>query len=932
MASKQRTNAFRSQAGGAGVSKKAFAATPFQMDVGSPYQGPEDDAAAALNPVSMSEMVPLNLGALNGAPADQNDDSFYKNLADEIEGSNKTKLDGFINTLMQAVERDVETYSELDEVQARGIEEMGFDRSNDKRTEPFPGASAAIHPMLAQAVTELVSRAMKELMPPGGPARSKLYGKQTPVRQGKSTRATTYINWQLTEQCPEYRTEFEKMLTITAFTGDGTRKLYWDDDYNRPRSEFINSDQFIVPYGISDLETAPRYTHLMYLFEDQVEGYISGDLWRDVNLPKPTNASRSKTKEKSDKVTSQKPSSDDADAQYEIMEIHADAYFEGLGPDQMGDNKTEEPEARLQQKPEMTVEDAPESMVTLSALSGDGTAAEPESEAADTQTTTGTTDAGSGARKKKPFIITVERQSKKVLAIRRNWKQSDKKCRKRVWFMHYYLFPWTGWRGIGLWHMIGGLQKAATGSLRALLDAAILKSMPGGIRLKGSRTSGNEIRFRPLDYVEVDAPGATDIREVAMPLPFDGPSPVLFDLLGFLVQSGSMFASVATKPVAEMNPNAPVGTTLALIEEGGRVYNAIHARLHYSQKKELALLCELNYEHLDDKVTVEAFGNELVVSKEDFANDVGIVPVSDPEVSNQIQKMARSDTMLGLMERAKAQGVNANMQLGYKNAARVVGNEDVDELFPDPQQAQPLDPVSELQALIKNQPVDAFPGQNHVAHVAFLRAISQNPQYQMMIQNIAPQFVALGHAHLVMAIKDEIEKRMGGKIPELPPGQEMSPQQQQQMQQLQSRVADAVADAAQKLPTMDIFGTDPSGGQGHEQQLALILGKAAMEEIAAKREQTRITTEADLQKTAAQLAADKERFMMEMMVKLTLEYAKLDSAEERDAAKLAATVAQSTGQMMERVIRLMHDMNKDHRGLDIQELAAKNKPTRQAAE
>lgn len=883
--------------GGAASSRK-YQATPFMMDVGQPAElaGPD-----ALDPVSMSEMIPLNLGALNGAPADQTDNSFYKNLADEID---PIELANMATNLVQAVERDIVTYSDLDDVMARGVEEMGMDRTNDRRSDPFPGASAVIHPMLAQSVIELVSRSVKEMLPPGGPAKPRIFGKQTEELTDKADRATKFLNWQLTEQCPEYRTEFEKMLTIVAFTGDGTRKLYWDDDYNRPRSEFINSDQFVVPYGVTDLETAPRYTHVMYLFEDQVEGYVSSGLWRNTDLPKPSAASimRSKFREKLDKVNAQRPSDDDNDSQYEIYEVHADWHFPSLGDKQLGSQPEPAPDEPPAAEETLTANDAPESMVALKNIG------------AEKQTTTGTTDQSGGERRKKPFIITMEHGSKKVLAVRRNWKKPDEKARKRVWFMHYFLFPWTGWRGIGLWHLIGGLQKSATGTLRALLDSAALKSMPGGFRLKGARTSGTEIKFKPLDFVEVDAPGATDIREVMMPMPFDGPSPTLMELLGFLVGGGQTFASVATKPVAEMNPNAPVGTTLALIEEGGRVYNAIHARLHYSQKKELSLLCELNHEHLDDQVTVQAFGGELIVNREDFGGGVGIVPVSDPEVSNQIQRLARSDARLNLAARAKELGVNVNLQLAFRESAKAIGTDNVDEMFPDDQQAQPLDPVSELMALIKGKPVDAFPGQNHQAHVAFMRGIANNEQYKMMLQAIAPQFMALGHAHLVMAIKDEIMKKLG------------MDESQPIPQEMQGQLAAAIAKAAQDLPTEDIFGSNINAGS---QDMAMILGQAAREEIMAEREKVRIQEESKVSIAQAELAADKEKEMFKLIVQLTLEFAKIDSKENIEAAKLAQGISDKTSDMMERFTRLIHDVNYDHQDLAIKR--ATKKPARTAA-
>lgn len=886
--------------------KASFRSAPFVLDVGMPPPAAAEGGMAQFeNPKTLQEMIGLpGVGRLQGAPADQSDDDFYENLADKI---NPNELQKCAEELIEALERDERASDDQDAAMARGIAEMGMDRTRDVRDEPFPGASGVVHPMLPQAVVEFASRAMAELMPPSGPVRPKVLGQQTDEKVGKAERVANFMNWQLTEQCPEYRSEFEKMLMILGFTGDCVRKLYWDDDNGRPRSEFVSSDLFVVPYGTTDLETCPRYGHKMFLWPDTVQGYMASGLWRDVTLPEPSQqeARRSKSREKADAVTQSKPSLDDRDAQYQFVEYHADRYFESLGPKQFGnpeaesltgDEEVEQPDDASLADLTATAEDGEGDMVALPGAA--------DGEANEEQTTTGTSDTSGGSRKERPFIITIERSSKTVVAVRRNWKKEDEKARKRVWFQHYIMFPWTGFKGIGLWHMIGGLARGATGALRALMDSAQIANLPSGLRLKGSRTSGTVIKFRPLDLVEIDAPGATDIRQVAMPLPFNGPSTVLFELLGFLVQNGSRFASVALQNIAEANPQMPVGTTLALIEEGGRVYNAIHSRLHFAQKKEIQLLAELNFDNLDNEVIAQSFGGEQVVTREDFGGNVGITAVSDPAVSNQLQRTARSDALLSLVLKAAEVGVDADKRLAFKNAAKNLGAEDAASLFPEPKKAVPLDPVSELMALTRGEPVDAFPGQNHEAHVAFLRGIAKNPQYEAMAQSLGPRLASLGMAHLVHSIKDKITKAIGQQIPE---GQQVPPE-------VQSQIADLVAKAAQQLPDTDMFGTTPDDANG--MAALMITNQTAREEIQAEQIKAVIKAGTERDIAEAKLGVEREIRMWDLMVKLVIEYAKAEGQDDREAAAVADRISTRTQGMMMEVVKLMsqrEESEKDRR-------------------
>lgn len=720
-------------------------------------------------------------------------EDFYRNLAEDLPDS---VLSSLASKVIREERIDRESRQEWDDQLAKGLQQLGFDRSRDERSDPFPGASAVTHPLLAQSIVDIHARLMKELLPAKGPVDTQIIGQETPMKRDRATRIKDHMNYQLTIEVPEYRDETDAMFMLLGAAGSCFKLVYWDQSMNRLRVEFILPDDFIVPYGAKSLENAPRYTRRLHMFEGETKAMQRAGTWLDIPLGSPTgDQDISRVKEVSDRIQGEDAPGESEYDQHLFFEQHRDC---------------DEPEL-------LEMDGAPEGM-TL------------------------------------PYIVTVHSGTGKVVSIRRNWKQpvegKEPDFRKRVWFIHYKFLPWMGFYGIGLLHLIGGLGIAATGALRAMMDAAAIRNMPGGLRLRGSRVNGTTLSYSPLEFTEVDAPGVRKIQDIAMPYPQNPSDPAMFQLLGFLTQQGEKFASVTTQAIQDGTNNGPVGTTLALIEQGSIVYSDIHARQHYSAGREFQLIAELNHEHLDDEVNFRAFGGENIVSWQDYSGEVDVIPVSDPSIFSQAQRAARAQAEWQLAKDAAAVGVQTNLMLAARNVADTLGLPDAEELFPEPQQAQPLDPVSEVQAMVNGAPVKAFPGQDHNAHVQFLMSVGQDPKYQMLMPMIGPRMQALVADHLVMAMQDELGAAMQS--------QGMIPQNPQQVAMIVAQIESTLA-AGRAAQAQQQAGPQQDPGLLAVAQ-ADVQRKREADMMKAAEEQRR--TDMDAQRAAAEIAS-KERIASE---------------------------------------------------------------------
>lgn len=721
--------------------------------------------------------------------AEEPADDFYRNLAEDL---GDEALSSLASKVIREERIDRESRQEWDDQLAKGLQQLGFDRSRDQRSDPFPGASAVTHPLLAQSIVDIHARLMKEMLPAKGPVDTQIIGQETPQKRDRATRIKDHMNYQLTIEVPEYRDETDSMFMLLGAAGSCFKLIYWDMGAKRLRVEFILPDDFVVPYGAKSLENAPRYTRRLHMFDGEASAMQRSGAWLDIPLGSPSGDDDiSRVREVSDRIQGEdKPGESEYD-QHLFLEQHRDC---------------DEPEL-------VGMDDAPEGMAL-------------------------------------PYIVTVHVGTGKVVAIRRNWKQPVEDAapdyRKRVWFIHYKFLPWMGFYGIGLLHLIGGLGIAATGALRAMMDAAAIRNAPGGLRLRGSRVNGTTLTYSPLEFTEVDAPGVRKIQDIAMPYPQNPSDPAMFQLLGFLTQEGAKFASVTTQAIQDGTNNGPVGTTLALIEQGSMVYSDIHARQHYSAGKEFQLIADLNHEHLDDEVNFRVFGGENVISWQDYSGEVNVVPVSDPSIFSQAQRAARAQAELQLAEKASQMGVPVNLPLAFRNVAETLNLPDTDELFPEPQQAQPLDPVSEVQALKDGMPVKAFPGQAHDAHVQFLMSVAQDPKYQMLMPMIGPRLQALVADHLVLGMQADMALAMqqSGMMPQDP-------------NQLAMIVAQIEQEQAQQRMQAAQQGQAPQQDPGLIQVAAADVQRKAQADAAKAAEESR-RTDMDAMRAAAEIAS-KER-------------------------------------------------------------------------
>ena len=578
---------------------------------------------------------------------------------------------------------------------SEGVRRLGLDRHLDKRNDPFPGASAVVHPAFAQACVDLQARRAAQLCPPSGPVKTVVVGKQTEAANERADRIAAFMNWQCTEQMEEWRREKERALMMLGVEGSTFLKQWYDPVLKRPRVMYVPADDVIIPYGSADEMTAPIVGERMRKLGDQIDELIDSGAWLEHERGHPNTIARSQVQESTEDVQGVSPHGDSVPSleHYAYYEIQTRRRIDGL-------------------------------------------------------------EAGPAE-----YLITISEYGNKVVSIRRNWVASDPLRQRFRLFHHYRLFPFRGVYGLGFYHLVGGLSIAATGSLRALLDSAHWQTMPGGYRLKQSKVNGSTVVRKPGQYVEVEAAGVRDIREIIMRDPHDGPSPVLYELLGFLSDGVKEFASIALKEVAESNANVPVGTTLARLDEGSRVYSGVYQRQHETQGREFRALYQINVVTIAEQMEIARF-DMPDLQEGDFGPGMQVVPVSDPHTHSQVQRSMQHQTRIELGRAAKADGINVDLRSVYVDAAKGMQLQDVEEMFPeDPQPMSGQDPFTENLLFASGKKCVADPAQNHDQHLFLhlqlfrLPGFVGTPAGMGLLENVH-QHLALGAAtHALMAKK-----------------------------------------------------------------------------------------------------------------------------------------------------------------------------------
>jgi hypothetical protein len=607
-----------------------------------------------------------------------------------------------------------------------GLDLLGFKYEN--RTEPFQGASGATHPVLAEAVTQFQAQAYKELLPSDGPVRTQVIGIKNPQTEQQSQRVKDYMNYLIMDTMKEYESEFDSMLFHLPLAGSTFKKVYYDVPLGRVVSKFVPADELIVPYTATSLDDAEAVIHTVKISENELRKQQVNGFYSDVELGPPGTDTNGELSKKERELEGTKKTGKNEPV-YTLLECHVNLDLEGF-------------------------ED----------VGADG---EP----------TGI---------KLPYLVTVDEGSRKVLSIRRNYAPDDLKKNKIQYFVHFKFLPGLGFYGFGLIHMIGGLSRTATAALRQLLDAGTLSNLPAGFKQRGVRVRDEASPIQPGEFKDVDAPGG-NLRDAFFPLPYKEPSPTLLNLLGVVVSAGQRFAAIADMQVGDGNQGAAVGTTVALLERGSRVMSAIHKRCYAAMKAEFKLLSKIVSQYLPPEYPYDVVGGARNIKQADFDDRVDVVPVADPNIFSMSQRITLAQTQLQI---ATSNPQLHNMYQIYRNMYNAIGVKDVDAVLPPPAPTAPMDPSLEHINALGGKPFQAFPGQDHRAHItAHLNFMSTN-----MVRNNPAVMAAIQKnilEHISIMAQEQVQLEFREQMVNMQQMQQMSvnnPQMQQQLQMLTNQI------------------------------------------------------------------------------------------------------------------------------------------------
>ena len=615
-----------------------------------------------------------------------------------------------------------------------GLELLGM--KIEERTEPWEGACGVYHPLLSEALVKFQAETMMSIFPASGPVKTLVIGKETPEKKDAAERVQQDMNYQLTEIMPEYRPETERMLWGLGLAGNAFKKVYYDPNLERQVAMFVPAEDMVVPYGASDLASAERVTHVMRKTENDLKKLQAAGFYRDIDLGEPNNTLDEVEKKIAERMGFRATSDD----RYKLLEMHVNLDLKGH------EHKNED------------------GKLTGIAL---------------------------------PYVVTIEKGTQNVLSIRRNWDPNDETCQKRQHFVHYGYVPGFGFYYFGLIHLIGAFAKSGTSLIRQLVDAGTLANLPGGFKTRGLRVKGDDTPIAPGEFRDVDVPSGA-IKDNLMTLPYKEPSQVLMSLLNQIVEEGRRFANTADLQISDMSSQAPVGTTLAILERTLKVMSAVQARVHYSLKQELKLLKHIIAEYTPEEYSYEPNEGSRFAKKSDY-DDVDVIPVSDPNASTMAQKIVQYQAVMQLA----AQSPNLfNMPLLYRQMLDVLSIKDAQKLVPLPEDMKPKDPVTENQDILMLKPAKAFARQDHKAHIQVHMAPMQDPMIMQMLQGNpqAQQMQAAMQAHIAehlgMQYRIEIEQRLGMA---LPPQYDEAGEEVEMDPALEAKLAPLLAQAAQQV-------------------------------------------------------------------------------------------------------------------------------------
>jgi hypothetical protein len=606
----------------------------------------------------------------------------------------------------------------------QGLELLGF--NYDDRTEPFKGASGATHPVLAEAVTQFQALAYKELLPAEGPVRTQIIGMPTPDKEAQSQRVKQFMNYQIMSEMPEYEAEFDQMLFYLPLAGSSFKKVYYDEIMQRAVSKFVPADDIVVPYTATSLDDCESIIHRVRMSENELRKQQVAGFYRDIEI-NPSYMQETSSEKAERELDGTSKGRDQR--MYTLLECHVDLDLEGF-------------------------EDVRQD--------------------------------GEPTGIKIPYVVTVEEGTRKVLSIRRNYEIGNAQKNKINYFVHFKFLPGLGFYGFGLTHMIGGLSRTATAALRQLLDAGTLSNLPAGFKMRGIKMRDEAQSIQPGEFRDVDAPGG-NLKDAFMTLPFKEPSQTLLQLMGVVVQAGQRFASIADLQVGDGNQQAAVGTTVAMLERGSRVMSSIHKRMYAAMKKEFTILARVFKLYLPPVYPYDVIGGQNQIKQTDFDDRVDILPVADPNIFSQTQRISLAQTEMQL---AASNPQIHNQYEVYRNMYEALGVKDIDLILRKPEQPMPKDPALEHIDALAGKPFQAFPGQDHQAHItAHLNFMETNMVKNAPVVGAAIQKNILEHISLMA--QEQIEMEFKQELPQLMQMQQMAmqnPQLQQQTRMLQEKI------------------------------------------------------------------------------------------------------------------------------------------------
>ena len=641
--------------------------------VGSIEISPEEDGGVTV------DFDPQDRRGVNG--------DFYANLAEEMPDRELSRIS---SDLLSEFDANKASRQEWEDAYTNGLELLGF--TYDERTQPFRGASAVTHPLLAEAATQFQAQAFNELLPASGPVRTVVMGKESPSKNQQAQRVRQFMNYYITTVMEEYTPDMDQMLFYLPLAGSTFKKTYYDETLGRAVSRFVPAENLVVPYETSDLETCPNITQVVRMSLNDLRKRQIYGTYLDVEVI-PAQKEMSSLDGAMDRIEGLEPNQIDYDCT--ILEVHADLDLEGY-------------------------------------------------EELD--------DEGEPTGIKVPYIVTISEDNGQILSIRRNYQEDDELKKKIQYFTHFKFLPGFGFYGLGLIHTIGGLSRTATAALRQLIDAGTLSNLPAGFKARGLRIRDDDSPLQPGEFRDVDAPGGA-IRDSLMPLPFKGPDQTLFQLLGFVVEAGQRFATITDLKVGDGNQQAAVGTTLAMMEQGTRVMSAVHKRLHYGMKQEFRILARVMSESLPQRYPYTVPGGDEQIMREDFDDRVDVMPVSNPNVFSQAQRIVLAQTKLQLASQAPE---IHNISEVYRDMYEALGVTDIDRIMKavPTDEPVPIDPAQENINVLDMLPLHAFEGQNHQAHIQAHLIFGASP----MVGNMPPMAISLQKhvmEHVQIAAKEQ---------------------------------------------------------------------------------------------------------------------------------------------------------------------------------